>query len=95
MFYADDTQIFVEFEESVDINEKLSEVFESIKIWMKNRKSYGNRYFRYCAPRLYNKLSSELRALESINTFKKHLKAEIFRMENDMETLTVRQEFAV
>ena len=57
--------------------------------------SYSNRCFRYCAPRLYNKLSSELRVLESIDAFKKHLKTEIFRMAYDMETLTVRQEFAV
>ena len=40
---------------------------------------YGRRAFRYTAPRLWNGLPQEVRTEESINTFKKNLKAYLFK----------------
>ena len=42
-------------------------------------KTYGNRAFSVAAPKLWNELPLDLRSLDKINLFKKHLKTDLFK----------------
>ena len=42
-------------------------------------KTYGDRAFSVAAPKLWNELPLDLRSLETINLFKKHLKTDLFK----------------
>ena len=41
-------------------------------------RGFANRSFSYIAPRLYNKLSITIKLIDSLNTFKSHLKSFLF-----------------
>ena len=41
-------------------------------------KTYGDRAFSVAAPKLWNELPLDLRSLDTINLFKKHLKTDLF-----------------
>ena len=53
-----------------------------------------NRSPSYIAPRLYNKLLITIELIDSLNTFKSHLKAFLFSCAYDQSGLTV-QEYAL
>ena len=42
-------------------------------------KTYGDRAFSVAAPKLWNELPLNLRSLDTINLFKKHLKTYLFK----------------
>ena len=42
-------------------------------------KTYGDRAFSVAAPKLLNELPLDLRSLDTINLFKKHLKTDLFK----------------
>ena len=42
-------------------------------------KTYGERAFSVAAPKLWNELPLDLRCLDTINLFKKHLKTDLFK----------------
>ena len=42
-------------------------------------KTYGDRAFSVPAPKLWNELPLDLRSLDTINLFKKHLKTDLFK----------------
>ena len=46
-----------------------------------NMKTYGDRAFSACAPKLWNQLPSEIRAAESVAFFKSQLKTHLFKDE--------------
>ena len=50
--------------------------------------------FSYIAPRLYNKLPITIKLIDSLNTFKNHLKAFLFSRTYDQSGLTVREDYA-
>ena len=41
-------------------------------------RGFANHSFSYSAPRLYNKLPITVKLIDSLNTFKSHLKAFLF-----------------
>ena len=45
----------------------------------KSRLTYGDRAFSVAAPKLWNELPLDLRNLDKINLFKKHLKTDPFK----------------
>ena len=58
-------------------------------------RGFANRSFSYIAPRLYNKLPITARQIDSINTFKSHLKAFLFSRAYDQLGLTVQKDYAL
>ena len=42
-------------------------------------KTYGDRAFSIAAPKLWNELPLDLRSLDTINLFKKHLRTDVFK----------------
>ena len=44
-----------------------------------NTKTYGDRAFSICAPRLWNSIPLDIRKSNSVSTFKKQLKTYLFR----------------
>ena len=57
--------------------------------------AYSDRCFKYCAPRLYNALSTDLKNAPNVEIFKKKLKTELFTRAYNMENLAVEPEFFV
>ena len=57
--------------------------------------NFANRSFSYVAPRLYKKLPFSLKQIESVDTFKKHLKSIFFSRAYDLSDYTVREEYAL
>ena len=53
-------------------------------------RGFANRSFSYTAPCLYNKLPITIKQIDSLNTFKSHLKAFLFSHAYDQSGLTVR-----
>ena len=51
--------------------------------------------FSYFALRLYDKLPITVRLIDSINTFKSHLKAFLFYRAYDQSGLTVQEDYAL
>ena len=49
----------------------------------------------YSAPRLYNKLPITINLIDSLNTFKSHLKAFLFSRAYDQSGLTVQEDYAL
>ena len=47
-------------------------------------KTYGDRAFSVAAPKLWNELPFDLRSLDAINLFMKHLKTNIFKKKHLM-----------
>ena len=47
-------------------------------------KTYGDRAFSVAAPKLWNELPLDLRSLDTINLFKKHLKTDLFKKAYDV-----------
>ena len=56
-------------------------------------RGFANRSFSYIAPRLYNKLPITL--IDSVNTFKSHLKAFLFSRVYDLSGLTVQEDLCI
>ena len=54
----------------------------------------GFRAFRSSAPRLYNKLSFELRRIENLSIFKKKLNTHLFIESYDLTDLTMKENFS-
>ena len=52
-------------------------------------RGFACRSFSYIAPRLYNKLPITFKLIDSLNTFKSHLKAFIFSRAYDQSGLTI------
>ena len=51
--------------------------------------------FSYIAPRLYNRLQITIKLINSLNTFKSHLKAFLFSHAYDQSSLTVQEDYAL
>ena len=58
-------------------------------------RGFANRSFSYVAPRLYNKLPVTIKQIDSLNTFKNHLKAFLFSRAYDLVGLAVREGYAL
>ena len=58
-------------------------------------RGFANRSFSYVAPRLYNKLPVAIKQIDSLNTFKSHLKAFLFSHAYDLSGLTVQEDYAL
>ena len=56
---------------------------------------FVNRSFSYIAPRLYNKLPITIKMVDSLITFKSHLKAFLFSRAYDQSGLTVQEDYAL
>ena len=51
--------------------------------------------FPYIVPRLYNKLPITIKLIDSLNTFKSHLKAFLLSRAYDQSGLTVQEDYAL
>ena len=58
-------------------------------------RGFANRSFSYIVPRLYNKLLITIKLIDSLNTFKSHLKAFLFSRAYDQSHLTVQEDYAL
>ena len=58
-------------------------------------RGFADRSFSYVAPRLYNKLPVTLKEINSLITFKNHLKAYFFSRAYDLLSHTVREDYAL
>ena len=58
-------------------------------------RGFVNRSFSYIAPCLYNKLPITIKLINSLNTFKSHLKAFLLSCAHDQSGLTVREDYAL
>ena len=50
-------------------------------------KTYGDRAFSVAAPKLWNELPLDLRSLDTIYLFKKHLKTDLFKKAYNVHNL--------
>lgn len=53
----------------------------------------GFRAFERCAPRIYNKLPSELKNCTKIDTFKKKLKTYLFKEAYDLSSMVIKDNY--
>ena len=58
-------------------------------------RGFANRSFSYIAPHLYNKLPITIKLIDSLNTFKSHLKAFLFSRTYDQSGLTVQEDYVL
>ena len=58
-------------------------------------RGFANQSFLYVAPRLYNKLPVSLRQSESLDVFKRQLKAFVFSRAYDLSDRCLRVEYAL
>ena len=58
-------------------------------------RGFANPSFSYIAPHLYNKLPSTIKLIDSLNTFKSHLKVFLFLRAYDQSGLTVQEDYAL
>ena len=58
-------------------------------------RGFANRSSSYIAPHLYNKLPITIKLIDSLNTFKSHLKAFLFSCAYDLSGLTVQEDYAL
>ena len=58
-------------------------------------RGFANRSFSYIAPCLYNKLPITIKLIDSLNTFKSHLKAFLFSRAYDQLGFTVQEDWAL
>ena len=58
-------------------------------------RGFANRSFSYIAPRLYNKLPITIKLIDSLNTFKSHLKAFLFSRAYNQSGLAVQEDYAL
>ena len=58
-------------------------------------RGFANHSFSYNAPRLYNKLPITIKLIDSVNTFKSHLKVFLFSRAYDQSGLTVKEDYAL
>ena len=58
-------------------------------------RGFADRSFSYTAPRLYNKLPIAIKQIESLNSFKSHLKTFLFSRAYDLSGHTVREGYAL
>ena len=58
-------------------------------------RGFANRSFFYIAPCLYNKLPITIKLIDSLNTFKGHLKAFLFSRAYDQSGLTIQKDYAL
>ena len=58
-------------------------------------RSFADRSFSFTAPRLYNRLPSELKNLESVDSFKKHLKTYLFMRAYNIDDGRMSDEYLV
>ena len=56
-------------------------------------RGFANRSFSYIAPRLYNELPIIIKLIDSLNTFKSHLKAFLFSCAYDQSGVTVLEDY--
>ena len=52
-------------------------------------------FFSYIAPRLYNKLPITIKQIDSLNTFKSHLKSFLFSCAYDQSGPSVQEDYAL
>ena len=58
-------------------------------------RGFANRSFSYIAPHLYNKLPITIKLIDSLNSFKSHLKAFLFSRAYDRSGLAVQEDYAL
>ena len=58
-------------------------------------RGFANRSFSYIAPHLYNRLPITVKQIDSLNTFKSHLKAFLFSRTYDQPGLTIQEDYAL
>ena len=58
-------------------------------------RGFASRSFSYIAPRLCNKLPITIKLIDSLNTFKSHLKAFLFSRAYDQLGLIVQEDYAL
>ena len=58
-------------------------------------RGFANRSFSYIVLRLYSKLPIIIKLIDSLNTFKSHLKASFFSRAYDQSGLTVQEDYAL
>ena len=58
-------------------------------------RGFANRCFSYIDPRLYNKLPITIKLIDSLNTFKSHLKAFLFSRACDQSGLIGQEDYAL
>ena len=58
-------------------------------------RGFANRSFSYIAPCLYDKLPITDKLIDSVYTFKTHLKAFLFSPAYDQSSLTVQEDYAL
>ena len=58
-------------------------------------RGFANRSFSYIAPRLYYNLPITVKLIDSLNTFKSHLKTFLFSRAYDQSGLTVQEDYAL
>ena len=58
-------------------------------------RGFANRSFSYIAPRLYNKLPITIKQIDSLNSFKSHLKAFLFSRAYDQSGFIVQEDYAL
>ena len=56
---------------------------------------FGERAFKYFAPRLYNRLPREMKNIQEEQSFKKSLKTLLFKRSYDLETKALQDEYKV
>ena len=56
-------------------------------------RAFADRSFSYVAPRLYNRLPVSLKQMNSVESFKRHLKASLFARAYDQTNFTVAGEY--
>ena len=60
----------------------------------KNNK-FGEKAFRYVAPRLFNKLPQEMKTIQDVKKFTKELKTLLFSRSYDQEELSINENFMI
>ena len=58
-------------------------------------RGFADRSFSYTAPRFYNRLPVTIKQIDSLDTFKSHLKAFLFSRAYDLSCLTVHEDYAL
>ena len=59
------------------------------------KRGFANRSFSCIALRLYNELPITIKQIDSLNTFKSHLKAFLFSRAYDQSGLTVQEDYTL
>ena len=80
------------FEPGANVTTRQAEEFNRLHEPRTNS-NYGERAFRYHAPRLFNKIPEEIRNQPDINKFKKKLKTYLFQNCYDLEDKNLKEQY--